>query len=54
MKIPIRTVVIVVPMNIMPLEETVAFGSIVDKNRLETGFDSGNNPFVNIAMGDFP
>jgi len=40
---------VVVIVDVMLLKESVALGSVVDKDRLQAGFDARDEPFVNVA-----
>jgi len=38
----------------MLLQEAVPFGPVVDENGLKAGFDAGDEPLVDVALGDLP
>ncbi len=46
--------VVVVRMDVVLLEEPVAFGPVVDEHRLQAGFHARNHSLVDVALGDLP
>jgi hypothetical protein len=44
----------IISVDVVFLQKPVTFGAVVDKNRLKTGLEAGDDPFEDIALGYFP
>jgi hypothetical protein len=44
----------IISVDVVLLQKPVTFGAVVDKNRLKTRLEAGDDSFVDIALGYFP
>ena len=49
--LPLSGVQKVIAVDLIFLQETMPLGTVIDKDRLKTGFDAGDDSFVNVPVG---